>query len=137
LLRLKAFRARRGEWKGSEVNASIGESSVVALVGPNGSGKTTALKLLTCLLRPRRGELLLNGSRPSPPRSLYMPQNPDPILTERTVWGELELLVAAKLIASPDAELKAELERTPIGHLGAGSRRVLEAYLLAANDRRS
>jgi ABC-type transport system involved in cytochrome c biogenesis ATPase subunit len=40
--------------------------------------------------------------------------------------------VAAKLIASPDAELKAELERTPIGHLGAGSRRVLAAYLLAA-----
>jgi energy-coupling factor transporter transmembrane protein EcfT len=61
-----------------------------------------------------------------------MPQNPDPLLTERTVWEELEPLVAAKLIASPDAELKAELERTPIGHLGAGSRRVLAAYLLAA-----
>ncbi|MDT7968220.1 MAG: ATP-binding cassette domain-containing protein [Candidatus Calditenuis sp.] len=116
--------------KDLNLRAEAGE--VIGITGPNGSGKTTALKLLTGLLRPRRGKVLLNGSRPSPPRSLYMPQNPDPLLTERTVWEELEPLVAAKLIASPDAELKAELERTPIGHLGAGSRRVLAAYLLAA-----
>jgi energy-coupling factor transport system ATP-binding protein len=43
LLGLKALRARRGEWKGPEVNASIGEGSVVALVGPDGSGKTSTL----------------------------------------------------------------------------------------------
>jgi ABC-type multidrug transport system ATPase subunit len=61
-----------------------------------------------------------------------MPQNPDPLLTEKTIWDELEPLVSAELIANPDAGLRAELERTPIGYLGAGSRRVLAAYLLAA-----
>ncbi len=105
---------------------------VIGITGPNGSGKTTALKLLTGILRPRRGKVLLNGSRPAPPRSLYMPQNPDPMLTGRTVWDELEPLVESKLIATPEAEMRAELERTPIGYLGAGSRRILAVYLLAA-----
>ncbi|MEM0455635.1 MAG: AAA family ATPase, partial [Nitrososphaerota archaeon] len=115
-----------------EVGLRAQGGEVIGITGPNGSGKTTLLKLLTGLLRPRRGEVLLNGSRPGPPRSLYLPQNPDPVLTERTVWEELTTLVSSGLVEPPDEGTRRSLEATPIGDLGAGSRRVLAAYLLAA-----
>lgn len=37
---------------------------MVALIGPNGAGKTTTLKMLTGLLQPTSGELLVNGFTP-------------------------------------------------------------------------
>ena len=37
---------------------------MIALIGPNGAGKTTTLKMLTGLLHPTSGELLINGFTP-------------------------------------------------------------------------
>lgn len=45
-----------------DVNLSIGASEIVALVGPNGCGKSTLLKALARVLKPMRGEVVLNGS---------------------------------------------------------------------------
>ena len=36
---------------------------VTAVIGPNGSGKSTLLAALQLLIKPRRGELLLDGVR--------------------------------------------------------------------------
>ena len=44
-----------------DVNLSIDEGEVVAVVGPSGSGKTTLLGLLAGLDRPSRGRVLLGG----------------------------------------------------------------------------
>jgi putative ABC transport system ATP-binding protein len=44
-----------------EVNLTIAEGEVVAVVGPSGSGKTTLLGLLAGLDRPSRGRVLLDG----------------------------------------------------------------------------
>jgi putative ABC transport system ATP-binding protein len=44
-----------------DVNVTIAESEVVAVVGPSGSGKTTLLGLLAGLDRPSRGRVLLDG----------------------------------------------------------------------------
>ncbi|HEX5521416.1 MAG TPA: ABC transporter ATP-binding protein, partial [Longimicrobiaceae bacterium] len=44
-----------------DVNVTIAESEVVAVVGPSGSGKTTLLGLLAGLDRPTKGRVLMDG----------------------------------------------------------------------------
>jgi ABC-2 type transport system ATP-binding protein len=45
-----------------DVNLSIDEGSVYALMGPNGAGKTTLIKLLMNLMSPTDGRVLVLGS---------------------------------------------------------------------------
>lgn len=43
------------------VNVTLNKGEIMTIVGENGSGKTTFVKLLLGLYRPTRGEILLNG----------------------------------------------------------------------------
>jgi zinc transport system ATP-binding protein len=60
-----------------DVNLSIPQGDFVSVVGPNGGGKTTLLKLMLGLLRPSRGEVRVFGAAPEQarPRIGYMPQH--------------------------------------------------------------
>jgi zinc transport system ATP-binding protein len=60
-----------------DVNLSIPQGDFVSVVGPNGGGKTTLLKLMLGLLRPSRGEVRVFGATPEEarPRIGYMPQH--------------------------------------------------------------
>jgi zinc transport system ATP-binding protein len=59
-----------------EVNLSIAPREAVCIVGPNGGGKTTLVKLILGLLSPERGEVRLFGQPPRRARlrAGYMPQ---------------------------------------------------------------
>lgn len=46
------------------INLNIEKGKIVGLLGPNGSGKTTFIKLLNDLLAPTSGEVLINGKKP-------------------------------------------------------------------------
>ncbi|HHV95716.1 MAG TPA: ABC transporter ATP-binding protein [Clostridiaceae bacterium] len=46
-----------------KVNFKIRKGEKVAFVGENGAGKTTFIKLLTGMLQPSSGEILINGSK--------------------------------------------------------------------------
>jgi ABC-2 type transport system ATP-binding protein len=63
-----------------DLDLEVLQSEVFGYVGPNGSGKTTTLKLLTGLLRPDRGEARILGeplaSRAWRFRTGYMPEHP-------------------------------------------------------------
>jgi len=44
-----------------ELSLSLEEGEILALIGPNSSGKTTLLKLMDGLLQPQRGKVFLDG----------------------------------------------------------------------------
>ena len=43
------------------IDLEIARGSLAGLVGPNGAGKTTSLSMMTGLLRPDSGQVLVNG----------------------------------------------------------------------------
>ncbi len=45
------------------ISLEVNEGEVVTLIGGNGAGKTTALKTISALLRPRQGQVRLAGER--------------------------------------------------------------------------
>jgi zinc transport system ATP-binding protein len=61
----------------ADVNLEIREREFVSIVGPNGGGKSTLLKLILGLLHPRRGSVRVFGQPPekSRPRIGYLPQH--------------------------------------------------------------
>lgn len=67
--------------KGLSLTVSKGE--FLALLGGNGTGKTTSLKLLFGLLRPYRGERKIHGSVG------VLPQNPQTLFVKKTVKEDL------------------------------------------------
>jgi len=60
-----------------EVNLTVPPGDFLVLIGPNGGGKTTLLKLMLGLLEPERGVVRLFGQRPEKvaQRIGYVPQN--------------------------------------------------------------
>jgi zinc transport system ATP-binding protein len=60
-----------------EVNFTAQRRDFIALLGPNGGGKTTLLKLMLGLLKPQKGTIRIFGQSPSESshRIGYVPQN--------------------------------------------------------------
>ena len=46
------------------VDLDISQGKILGLLGPNGSGKTTFLKMVAGILHPSSGELLIDGQKP-------------------------------------------------------------------------
>lgn len=49
----------------NDITLEIEKGKIIGLLGPNGSGKTTMLKLINGLLQPTKGEILIQGESPS------------------------------------------------------------------------
>lgn len=68
------------------VSFSVGKGELVGFIGPNGSGKTTTIKLLSGVLVPDKGDITINGFdvRKEPLKAKasigYIPDSPDVFL---------------------------------------------------------
>ena len=60
-----------------DVNLTVKKGDFLSMVGPNGGGKTTLLKIILGLLRPKSGDVRVFGHSPVKVRSRigYMPQH--------------------------------------------------------------
>lgn len=61
----------------NSVNLTLESGRIVGLLGPNGSGKTTMLKLANGLIQPTAGDILLQGMRPGPETKSFVSYLPD------------------------------------------------------------
>ncbi|MDR1396232.1 MAG: metal ABC transporter ATP-binding protein [Desulfarculales bacterium] len=128
------------------ISFTVQKGEFLALVGPNGGGKSTLLKILLALLKPWRGEALVLGQSPLKARRRvgYLPQqvniDPDFPLTipELVTMGCLGLKLSA---AARRERAQAALEqvglggenRKRLGELSGGQRqKALIARALAA-----
>lgn len=49
----------------NDLTLTIPPGKIIGLLGPNGSGKTTLIKLINGLIQPNKGEIVIDGFRPS------------------------------------------------------------------------
>src|SRR6056297_1801989 len=58
------------------INLSVEENDFMAILGPNGGGKTTLLKIILGLLQPDSGQIKILGTTPQKARQQigYVPQ---------------------------------------------------------------
>jgi ABC-2 type transport system ATP-binding protein len=90
-----------------QVSFEIGTGEIVGLLGHNGAGKTTIMKMLTGFLEPTGGSIEIDGLDINTEREAvqqrigYLPEN-DPLYYEMTVIDYLDY--AATLHGVPDAE---------------------------------
>lgn len=125
------------------IKVSYGEK--VVLIGANGCGKTTMLKILCGLYAPTEGQILIDGEVVTPSPSFnfligYVPENPVEMFFESTVEREIEFILKRKNIDEKMREEKVKeimrefwllnlKDRTPF-ELSAGERKKLA---IAAN----
>lgn len=122
----------------------VPQGKVFALLGGNGAGKSTALKVAAGLLKPYRGkvELLGRDVRKIPQKELYrsfaavLPQQVRTLFTEKTVRLELESVDRAGAQAIAERlRLTALLDKHPYDISGGEQQRVALAKVLLTKPR--
>ena len=80
MINVSNLSVRRGSFALEDINFSVRGGECLALIGPNGSGKTTILECIAGIIRPKRGRIIIDGVDVSnlPPekrRIGYVPQD--------------------------------------------------------------
>lgn len=135
-----------------DVNLTVNEHDFLGIIGPNGGGKTTLLRVLLGLLRPSRGKVRIMGGAAEKNRHLlgYVPQYASfdrsfPITVEEVVMSARLARKKGRKFSDLDRRIVTEalsrvemlsLSQRQIGELSGGERqRVLVARALALNPR--
>jgi ABC-2 type transport system ATP-binding protein len=98
-----------------DVNLEVSRGTTLALLGPNGSGKTTALKLIATTLLPDRGRVLVNGAETRTSAHNVREHVGFAVATERSfyprlsAWENLDLFAALENV--PRCERKRRIAR--------------------------
>ena len=137
-LNLRKVYGNREVVKGISINVNRGE--VVGLLGPNGAGKTTTFYMITGMIQPNSGAVILNGSDitklPMYQRARkgigYLAQEPS-VFTKLSIEDNLRLVLEMTSLTKNEQTQRLEklLTDFSIGHI-----RKSKAYTLSGGERR-
>jgi zinc transport system ATP-binding protein len=134
-----------------DVSFSLEEGDFLAVIGPNGGGKSTLMRLILGVLKPDSGRIEVFGTTPENARSRigYVPQNTDinvhfPVTVEdvvlmgyrgkRPLWGHTPQERTCVRERLETVGVPAELASRRIGELSGGQRqRVMIARALCSD----
>jgi ABC-2 type transport system ATP-binding protein len=80
------------------ISYEIGKGELVGYLGPNGAGKSTTIKMLTGLLVPTAGEILVNGRIPWRERQQYVAHIGAVFGQRTTLWWDLPVIESLDLL---------------------------------------
>ncbi len=134
------------------LSLTVYEGEILALLGDNGTGKTTALSLIAGLLMPYRGRILCDGQESKKTKNLcseqlaYLPQNPQILFVKKTVHLDLLDMLDGRTLSAEEKEEKVRniarlcrveylLERHPYDLSGGEQQRAALAKILLKEPR--
>jgi lipopolysaccharide export system ATP-binding protein len=126
-----------------EVSVSMQQGEIVGLLGPNGAGKTTSFYMITGIIKPTEGQVMLDGQeistwplyRRARVGLSYLPQESS-IFRRLTVRQNLQMILEHTDLTKAQQKAKADqlmeefgltrLEKSYASYLSGGERRRLE-----------
>ena len=105
----------------NDVSFTIGKGEIVGLLGHNGAGKTTIMKMLTGYLEPSAGNVrvddldVVEAAQAIQQRLGYLPEN-CPVYPEMTVVGYLDYVAGLRGVDNRPLALREVLAATELTH---------------------
>lgn len=124
------FEYEKGKRVLEDFSIQVPKGKIFAIMGGNGSGKSTALKVIMGIYKARRGKVRASG------RIRYLAQNPRSLFTELTVEEELTVMLSDWHDRSPVEkmlrylELEKQQEQNPMDLSGGQQQRLALGKLL-------
>jgi len=134
------------------ISMSIEEGEMVGYLGPNGAGKSTTIKMMTGILEPTGGRILVNGRVPYENRTLNA-QNIGVVFGQRTqLWWSLPVIESFRILKEmyciPESVYKnnmamfddlvgvSELYNKPVRQMSLGQRTLCDILASFLHDPR-
>lgn len=109
------------------VDLVIPRGRIIGLLGKNGTGKTTLIKLINSLLTPTSGEVLINGQQPGPESKKIIAYLPERTYLDKSMrvsqiltlfsefYDNFDQTKARKLLKDLDLDVKSKVSKMSKG----------------------
>jgi len=124
-----------------DINLKIPRGKIIGLLGKNGTGKTTLIKLINDLLTPTNGEILVNGEKPGIKSKEIIAYLPERTYLERDMTIKEAIKYFEKFYKNFDSEKAIKLLKdlsldinTKISKMSKGMQEKLQLILVMSRN---